>query len=306
MWRVNNGKQVARMEGSYIYPLAASKNGKWIAAGTRAHVYVWDAKTYEQVFKYREGGWVRGVDFSPDSALLVTTSSEKAIIWNPATRKRVQTLSHEGAVIAARYSPQGDRIATATPNHVRVWDSSDGRLLVDIAVGVNQLFNKGLIWLNDHLLTTSSGKVKQFDASTGSAVSEWPVPDSGRYSDIALLKYRRFIAYSTDNTVTFWDPLTHAQLRAPSLIQHPQDVRSIALSAGDRFLAIAGDTGKIIIHDLSHINVSTMSRCFIAYLNNFLILLVFVHGSQFSALLYIPFSTNLTPAVVSLFTAMVT
>jgi WD40 repeat protein len=63
-------------------------------------------------------------------------------------------------------------------------------------------------------------------------------------SCIALPKHGEFIAYSTKRTVTFWDTSTHTQL---GLIQHPQDIRSIALSPDDRFLAIGGEGGKITI-----------------------------------------------------------
>jgi hypothetical protein len=54
-------------------------------------------------------------------------------------------------VIAAKYSPQGDHIATATLKSVRVWDSNEGRLLVDIKVTVTPWFNTGLLWFNDNL-----------------------------------------------------------------------------------------------------------------------------------------------------------
>jgi WD40 repeat protein len=63
----------------------------------------------------------------------------------------------------------------------------------------------------------------------------------------------KFIAYSTRDTLTFWDTGTHTQL---SFIQHPRDIRSVAASPDDRFLAIGGASGKINIHSLSHITDS--------------------------------------------------
>jgi WD40 repeat protein len=269
VWRVEDGKKMATMEAKDVLCLTVSKDGRWIAAGTiLGELFVWDAKTYEKVFSHSEDyNGINGVDFSPDSTRLVSASDDKtASIWDIETRKRVQTLDIAGWVKAAKYSPQGDRIATATTNSVRVWDSNDGRLLVHIKVTVTPYYNSGLLWFNDHLFVASGSKIKHIEASTGSTVSEWPVPDTNSSSCIALLKHGKFIAYSTQRTVTFWDTATHTQL---GLIQHPEDIRSIAVSPDDRFLAIGGKDGKITISSLSRITVS-LSRWIMVHMNSFL------------------------------------
>jgi WD40 repeat protein len=234
--------------------LAVSKDGRWIAAGTgRGGQCVWDAQTYEQVISHERGGFINGVDFSPDSTRLVSASDNStATVWDIATRDRAQTLDHgRHLVTTAKYSPQGNRIATATHHSVRVWDGNNGRVLVPINVNVTPWYNTGLLWLNNHLFVISDSTIKQFDAPTGSAVSEWPVPDRFNLSCITLPKHGKFIAYSSRRSVTFWDTATHTQL---GLVQHPQDIHSIALSP-DRFLAIGGQGGKIIISSMSRITV---------------------------------------------------
>jgi WD40 repeat protein len=268
VWRVEDGKQMATMEAEHVRCFAVSADGRWIAAGTNwGHVIVWDAKTYEKVFSRREAyNEINGVDFSPDSCRLVS-AWRRASIWDIAARKQVQTLDHGYYVTAARYSPQGDRIATATGESVRVWDSNDGRLLVDIKVTVTPLFNSGLLWSNNYLFVISDSKIKQFEASTGSTVSEWRVPDSNWRSCIALPKHAGFLTCSTQRTVTFWNMATHTQL---GLIQHFEEIFSIAVSPDDRFLAIAGDSGKINIRSLSYVTVSILSCWLVVHTNNFL------------------------------------
>ena len=73
VWRVYDGKQMARMEmfGSSCVCLAVSKDGRWIAAllkwlmvnvggGTDFdRLIVWDAKTFEQVLTIKEERFVR-------------------------------------------------------------------------------------------------------------------------------------------------------------------------------------------------------------------------------------------------------
>ena len=291
MWQVEDGKQMARMEAECVWCLAVSKDGRWIAAGTGwGDMFVWDAKTYEKVFSHRDSGSIRAVDFSLDSTRLISASSNgTASIWDIATRKKVQILEHGDVMRAAKYSPQGDRIVTATKNFVRLWDSDNGSLLMSLPVKVTPLFGTGLLWFNNHLFVISGSTIKQFEASTGLAVSEWPVPDSTNLSCIALPKHGKFIAYySTQRTVTFWDTVTHTQL---GLIQYPQDIHSIALSPDDRLLAIGREDGNITINNLSRITVRILSRWIVVRMNNFLAPIIF-HRIQSLCLVYTRHSRN--------------
>ena len=266
VWRMKDGKQVAMMTSPHkdaVICVAVLKDSRWIAAGTFSGIaVVWDAETCEEILTHiHEGNAVVALDFSPDSTRLVTASECYSTIWDVATRERVLTLNHESWVMAAKYSPQGDRIATATRQSVRVWNSSDARLLVDIPVKVEPSFNTGLLWLNDHLFVVSKNKIMEFEASTGSAVSEWPVPDTSNTACVALPKHGEFIAYSTNDTVTFWDISTHTQL---GLIQHPQGISSLALLPDDRFLAFAAN-GKVAFKDLRDVPLASYSTVSIVY-----------------------------------------
>ena len=285
VWRVEDGKEMATVdsEAEDVRCLAVPRDGRWIAAGTGSgSVFVWDAETYEKVISDRYNyNSIIGVDFSPDSTRLVSASEYRPTsIWDMATRKRVQILEHGDLwVRAAKYSPQGDRIATATRDSVRVWDSNDGRLLADIPVKVDPEFNTGLLWSNNHLFVISGSAIKQFEASTGSTISEWELPATRalfaeKTSSITLPQHQKFITYSTERTVTFWDTATHTQL---GLIQHPHDIRSTAVSLDDRFLATSGERGKITINKLSRIIVSILSRWVqvVVHMNNFLAAFVF-------------------------------
>ena len=275
VWRVEDGKQMATVEARAVKCLAVSKDDRWIGAGTDyGDVIVWHTKTYEKVLSNTENGHnINGVDFSPDSTRLISASDDcTATIWDIATRKRVQTLRHGDWVRAAKYSPQGDRIATATENSVRIWDSNGGRPLVDITVTVIPWYNSGLLWFNDNLFVISDSKVKQLNASTGLAVSEWLVPGSDNTSCIALPKHGGLIAYSAKDTVTFLDTSTHAQL---GLIQHPQKIRSSVLSPDDRFLANVGRGGIIAINSLVNIQVSVLSCSIVVHIDHFLSPIIF-------------------------------
>jgi WD40 repeat protein len=137
VWRLEDGKLMATLATENVRCLAVSKDGRRIAAGSYSGgVAVWDANTFElQVCPHSESTFVSTgrADLSPDSTRLLETTEAWAVVWDLAAGKKILTLNHPGNwVTTAKYSPQGDRIATATRESVRVWDSNDGRLLVDI------------------------------------------------------------------------------------------------------------------------------------------------------------------------------
>ena len=150
---------------------------------------------------------------------------------------------------------------------------------MDIKVGVTPLFNTGLLWSNTHLFAISDGCIQQIDASTGSVVLQWSLPGSDHHSCIALPKFGEFIAYSMRCAITFWD-MSHTKL---GHIQHSQDIRSIALSPDDDFIAIGGELGNIIVRRLPRIIVSVLCLWIMAYYErlfrpNHSILLSFLHS----------------------------
>ena len=106
-WSREGGSGVASQASQGLETLTASKNGKWIAAGTSSRIFVWNTETYEEVIKHRVGNYVRGIDFSPDSTrLAVGTDNKTAIVWDLATGKQVQTLDHQDDVGGAKYHQQ--------------------------------------------------------------------------------------------------------------------------------------------------------------------------------------------------------
>ena len=73
VWRVQDGRRVATIEAKNVICFAVSKDGKWIAGGLSwGAVFVWDAETYETVWKdWEDSLTIKAVDFSLDSTKLV-------------------------------------------------------------------------------------------------------------------------------------------------------------------------------------------------------------------------------------------
>ena len=257
VWRMNDGKQIARIAEPSVSRLVVSQDGRWIAASTwGSKIIVWDAKTYNKVFS-EHGSPANRVDFSPDSTRLVAAIysmfTAESHVWDIATCRRAQALHHDHAM-TAKYSPHGNRIATAGLSGLRIWDSNDGRLIRDISdVHATKVFWR----CNDHLLVASrrgdSEVFQQIDASAGTVLAEWPSTVNRISWDIVTPKHGEFIACSAGSTITFWDTSTHTQL---GCIQHTRDIHSFALSPDGRFLAIGDKDGKVTIKNLSRFTAS--------------------------------------------------
>ena len=82
------GTSVLRGHTSYIYPVAYSPDGRWIASGSWDNtVRLWDAVTGESCAILPHPGSVRALAFGPDSSWLVSGChlDESLQIWNVAT-----------------------------------------------------------------------------------------------------------------------------------------------------------------------------------------------------------------------------
>lgn len=269
VWRVAGGMEVGSMGACDVRSIAISKDGRFIAGGTELGIVtVWDSDTRETIFTHKEDSRTvtKVVDFSPDSdstqlVIIASSNCHTVTVWDLASQKQILGLPHDQlAVVAAKYSPQGDRIATActNPGSIRVYDSRSGELFVNILTNVaaHPSHNSGLTWSSDgqYLFVIADSKIKQIRVSTGTAATEWPIHDHQSYTCIAPSKYGEFIAYSSSRTVNVLDTLTG---KLSQVIKHDQDIDSIALSPDGRFLASATENGKISVRSLR--DVPTLS-----------------------------------------------
>ncbi|NCO33281.1 MAG: WD40 repeat domain-containing protein [Armatimonadetes bacterium] len=117
--------------GFSVRALAYSPSGKYLAvAGETSEILLMDQALKECGRLAGHDGWVTDVAFVPRSALLVSSSCDKAVkVWDVESGRCLRTLRrHWGHVNAVSVSPDGRLIASASNDGtVRVWALRTGR-----------------------------------------------------------------------------------------------------------------------------------------------------------------------------------
>ena len=269
-WRVDDRREVGkpiRAQGAEINDTALSPDRKWLVcgmwhpdrSGRNGRVGVWDAQTHDMVLDIKgQIDTVASVDISPDSTQFATGSWDHfANVWCITTGKRLLTLQHEGVVRSVRFSPTGDRIATATVKNphsksIHIYDTGNGRLLLVIPFRLSIYLSSPLAWSTDgrHLFAAAYSQVKRFDASSGSLLITWSTPGGGKPASVVLSRNQKFAVVVAHSSLSFWDTSTNQQIG--TTIEHISQVGSIALSPSDDCLA-TGEKNGVTLRSLRSI-----------------------------------------------------
>jgi WD40 repeat protein/serine/threonine protein kinase len=161
-------------------------------------VEVWDAATGAHRFALRgHTGDVTSAQFSPDSRLILTTSTDgTARLWDAATGEQRRVLrGHRHVVRAGRFSPDGKWLATAsTDGTARIWGAETGQewMTLPAAHGIEFVSvefspdgqrlltastdDTARIWPVDPLPLAASRKPRELTADERSRFQVEPVP----------------------------------------------------------------------------------------------------------------------------------
>ena len=256
-WRLADGQEVGKQTGTKLRAISVSRDGKWVACGSReGGASLWDAELHEKVVDVEGENSVYAVDVSPDSTRLATGTGfgdYEASIWSITTGERlVGPLKHDRGVTGIRFSPNGERIATCSHGgSVCIFDSRNGDQLLDIKTDTASTRPiTPLVWSNDgqRIFTVSNDKrIRSFAASTGTQLAESPILNNN-YS-IALAGNGRFISTVAMHTISFLD--TSTLVKIGTSIEDSERMWSIAISFDSSQIATGRADGKIIVHNLA-------------------------------------------------------
>ena len=128
-WDVEKMQELHTWKGhqNAVLSLAINGNGSRIASGGRdGTILIWDIAERRIVNAFSGNGEVTCLDYGPLGANIVSGGSDGVVrIWDAVTGNEKSTfLGHSATVFAARFSPDGRRVASVgADRHIRTWRS---------------------------------------------------------------------------------------------------------------------------------------------------------------------------------------
>ncbi len=178
VWEAQSGKLLATLQGheKLVFSAQFSPDGqRVVTASFDKTVQVWEAQSGKLVTRLQGGlGQANSVQFSPDGQRIVTTHMDEfspdyqrivathrdALVWDTESGKLLVALQgHESQVNSAQFSPDGQRIVTASDDKtVRVWDAQSGKLLATLQGHQERVVSAQFSPDGEHIVTASFDK----------------------------------------------------------------------------------------------------------------------------------------------------
>jgi WD40 repeat protein/tetratricopeptide (TPR) repeat protein len=166
------GREIAQHSSAHassISAIAFSSDGAKLATGdAEGTIKIWQdaqkltSKSAALVTLKGHQGTITAARFSSDGQRLVTTSADKtARVWDlenaGAAIRPLEGASRDWSY-AARFSPDGHWIASASGNRLRLWDAATGRLARELSAGDNNsIFSVAFSPTDNRLLAVGHG-----------------------------------------------------------------------------------------------------------------------------------------------------
>jgi WD40 repeat protein len=237
-----------------ISSVALSSDGRLVASGSGSNdgavVQFWDTVTGVNLRTLPSDSPINSLDFSPDSKLLISGSSDFTVrLWDAVTGTVLnQIKGHVGRVRSVAFSPSGRRLISGSDDcTIRVWDAAVGtalKLIVNQSAVGSAKFDHSEESIVAHFEHDSA--VRQFDLASGDIVKTM-TSASGSIRAVTLSYDGKLIISASAHTIQVWDAITGAALKS---IKGPSSFISLGFAPSGKFFASGDHDSNIRVWDV--------------------------------------------------------
>ncbi len=224
---------------SGYHSVAFSPDGRWVAApGPGRSVKIWDAATGKEIRSLAGHTQdVLDVAFSPDGQRLASAGRDGVRLWDLRTGKLAFTTHGQSWADRTAFSPDGKHLVSAGARNVKLWEVATGKEVRTYADNSGWVASAVFSPDGQRLATGNIQKELKIWNGAGGVVHLLRGHTASIYTVAYSPRGRRLATASADNTAKIWDPAAGKELL--TLRGHTGGVYTVAFSPDGRLLATA-------------------------------------------------------------------